>query len=239
MLKGLFKILVVLSLGTIGASGMLFYQYTTREQARIVQLEAEKQALKDLVERVSSESRVADIIVTNQTKQDGVTVTTLLFVETARDGKPLSPREFTVRGENIHIDHLLIKFRGEFVQAGDALRGKSVAFFDKIYGDAQTPAQGSRIDAPQPGQPTRIPDIFRGASPGTLEFETALWTNFWKLFSDPSFRDSQGVDVVQGQGVFGPFKPGTRYTLTLSGAGGMTLRQEQIPEIFQQALKQK
>jgi len=235
MIKVLFKLATVAALGAIGASGLLFYQYTNREQAKIVKLEEEKQALKELVTRISAESRLADIVVTRQRTVEGVLESTLLFVEMTKDGKPLSPREFTVRGKNIHIDHLLVKFRNEFVEAGDSLRGKSIALFDKIYGDAETPAQGHRIDAPQ-DQAVRIPEVYRGSSPATLEFETKLWANFWRLFSDDSFRSAQGVEVVQGQGVFGPFTPGVRYSLTLSNSGGITLRQEPIPQIYREAL---
>ena len=129
-----------------------------------MQAEQEKTAtLQAIVQRLSSERRVADVLVTDQTRAaTGELRTTLLFVEYDRHGDPLPARRFVIDGQVIHIDALVVKFDGKFVQENDSLRGHSVALFTRMYGEHQFPDGAEQID--QPGQ---IPPAYRGAIPAS------------------------------------------------------------------------
>jgi hypothetical protein len=202
------------------------------------QLQAEQErtaTLQSIVQRLSSERRVADLLVTDQTRDSaGELRTTLLFVEYDRHGDPLPARRFVIDGQVIHIDALVVKFDGKFVQENDSLRGHSVALFTRMYGEHQSPDSAEQID--QPGQ---IPPTYRGADPRVSNFETQLWSDFWRLADDSSYRQSMGVRVAQGEGVWRPFQPGFLYTVTLENNGGLNITSEKVRGIYSELLPQK
>ena len=199
------------------------------------QLEVEKDRnaqLQSIVQRLSSERRVADILLTDQSKtDDGQLRTTLLFVEYDHRGDPLPARQFVIVGQVIHIDALVVKFEGKFVEQNDPLRGHSLALFTRIYGDHQSPDSADLID-----RPGEIPPAYRGAEARVSKFESQLWSDFWRLADDPAYRASMGVRVAQGEGVYRPFQPGYLYTLTLEANGGLNITSEKVRGIFSDLL---
>src|SRR3954471_20998439 len=180
MLRVVLKILALSTLVLTGSVGVWVYQEKFAASAQIGRLEKEKEALKQVVQRLSDEKRVAEMLVTEQgVDSSGELRTTLLFVEYTRGGEGLPPKVFTIVGKLAHVDAMVIKFDHHFVQEGDALRGHSVALFTKLYGDQQSPKDASNID-----QPGRVPEIFADAEPQQAQFEQELWKDFWRLTSD-------------------------------------------------------
>ncbi len=225
--------LIALALLLLGASaGFYLYQHNSVEQ----QLAAERQRteqLKVIVARLSAEHRVADVVVTEQAVMPGTGTlrTTILFVEYDRHGDALPARKFTFDGKMAHIDAMVVKFDGKFVQDNDPLRGHSIALFTRLYGDKQAPEAADPID-----EPGIVPPVYRGADQKVSEFEMELWKNFWKLADDPAYREQMGVRVAQGEGVWRPFEPGFMYTLTLESNGGLNITSEPIKGILKQLL---
>jgi hypothetical protein len=201
-------------------------------------LQAEKvrnDELQLIVQRLSAERRVAQLLVTDQVPDaSGRLKTTLRFVESDRRGDPLPARQFVIDGQVVHIDALVVKFDGTYVQQNDALRGRSIALFTRIYGEDQAPLNASPID--EPGQ---IPEIYRGASPRVSSFENQLWSDFWRLADDESYRASMGVRVAEGEGVWRPLQPGYLYDITLENNGGLNITSQKVPGIFSDLLPQK
>jgi hypothetical protein len=232
MVRSTLKIVGLLLLVVGGGTGVWYYHEQTGAARKIEQLQREKEILQAVVERLGDERRVAELLVTGQDKSGDVPRTDLLFVEYARDGGSLPPRTFTVYGEMVHIDALVIKFQREFVGAGDPLRGRSIALFQRIYGDRTQPAEAPRID-----EPGTIPAVYRGADPRVTEFETNLWKSFWRLVDDPGYREQMGVRVANGQGVWGPFEPGKLYTVSIESDGGLNLSAEPLKGIYVEALR--
>src|SRR4051812_45234306 len=171
MLRALSKILglcVVLLAGTVG---VWVYQERFATNVQIAKLEKEKEALKQVVQRLSDERRVAELLVTEQKlDSSGELRTTLLFVEYTRNNESLPPKLFTIVGKWAHIDATVIKFDRHFVSDGDELRGHSIALFTRLYGDQQAPR-----DAPNIDQPGTVPEVFRDANPKLVDFEQDLW----------------------------------------------------------------
>src|SRR5436309_10047817 len=123
MLRNLMKILWLSALLVAGSIGIWIYQEHFSTGHKIAELEAQKKQLDEVILRLSTEKRVAEMIVTDQKEEAGVLTTQLLFVEYAKDGSSLPPREFSIKGKWVHIDALVIKFERDFVKQNDPLRG--------------------------------------------------------------------------------------------------------------------
>ena len=233
MLKALAKLASLSVLALIGVVGLLFYRHQTSAQNRIVELETKNFELRDVIGRLGAERRVADFVVAEQNRDSaGKLHTTLFMVEYDRNGKATPARSFVVVGDRVHVDALVIKFDAQDLEKNDPLRGHSLLLLEKIYGDAQAPADGAAIDVP-----AQIPRLYRDADPKVSAFEQALWKQFWQLVTDGSLRRQHRVKVAHGMGVFVPPEPGKRYTLTLQADGNPTLYNEPLPEIFDGLVK--
>lgn len=232
MLKALSKFASLSVLALIGIVGLMFYRHETAAQSKIAELEAVTVELKDVIGRLEAERRVADFVVADQSRDAGVLVTTLFMVEYARDGKAMPPRSFTVRGERVHIDGLVIKRQTQDVQKGDPLRGHALLLLERIYGDAEAAANAATIDAPD-----QVPDVYRDADPKVTAAERSLWKQFWQLSDDANLREQYGVRVAHGAGVFVKPQAGRKYTLTLQADGNTTIHTEPLPEILGSLVK--
>lgn len=233
-MAGILAKLAFLTFLVVAGAGGLYLHRRSTTAAQLDRALARTEQLKQVVQRLASERRVADVIVTDQKTEAGVLRTTLLFVEYARDGSALPARRFTIDGDVAHIDAMVIKFDRDFVQTNDPLRGRSLALFTRLYGENQPPEQGFPIDPPG-----AIPDVYRGADPYVTEFERDLWANFWKLADDEAYRKEKGVRVAQGEGVWVPFKPDKLYTLTLESDGGLNITAAPLKGIYREALKRQ
>jgi len=202
-----------------------------KEQAARAQAEAEE--MRQVVQRLETRTRVADILVTDQSETGGVLHTTLLFQEYAKDGSSLQPKRFTIEGKMAHIDALVVQFKGQYVEKHDPLRGASIALFTRLFGEKETPENAHLID-----EPGHIPAIYQGADPKVSEFEQNLWRDFWKLADNDAYARQMGVAVAQGESPFCPFEMGRLYTLTLKADAGMAITSEPLKGIYLEMLKQ-
>jgi hypothetical protein len=241
MKHGLIRIAALGVLVIAGSVGLWMYQGRYGDARRIQdlsreveRLEEHKQQLEQIVQRLSAERRVADVLVVRQEMVDGVLQTELLFQEYARDGSLLPARYFTIQGSIAHIDAMVVKFERGFIEEGDALRGHNIVLFHKLYGDYQTPDEAHRID-----EPGRIPEIYRGVDAKISRFEQALWTNFWKLVEHEDYREQYGVRLAQGEGVWLRFHPDRLYTLTVESDGGLNIRSEPLQGVYREALRRQ
>jgi len=231
MLRALAKtaFLVLLLLG--GSAGLFFYYNHNSAQQQIEQLQQKTRELEQIRHRLETDRRVAKVLVTDQKMIDGQMKTTLLFVEYAPDGAELPAKQFTIDGNEVHFDAQIIKFKDEYVERGDPLRGQSIMLFVRVYGADQAPSAGFPID-----QPGMIPEIYRGADPRVSSFEQDLWANFWKLYNDRDARDARGIRGLHGEGLYGQFNPGHVYTITLRASGDGTINEEPLDPMYKQAL---
>jgi hypothetical protein len=229
MLQKLSQIATLLFVLGLMLGALLIYRKQYETDRKVERLEDEKRALTAVVSHLTTERRVAELIVTSKRPgSDGIPITNLLLVEIARNGSELPPRAFTVRGQFVHIDAMLIKFDREDVKAADPLRGCSIALFTRIYGDQEAPASAAPIDPPG-----TVPEIYRDADPTLATFELNLWKDFWRLASDRAYAASRHVRIANGQGVWGMFEPDQLYTLTIESDGGLNLSTQPLAKIYQ------
>ena len=196
--RTLAKLAVLTALVIGGSYGIVFYRDHYSAEHEISQLQMEKHQLQQVVKRLSDEHRVADVLVTGRIKTPTGVKTTLMFVEYAKDGSTLPPKSFTIDGDEVHIDAMVIKFDHGFVEQGDAMRGQSIALFTKLYGATQSPQQAFPIDTPG-----RIPDYYRGDDPVVTSFEQELWANFWEAGRGSRVRRRQRRPHRQRPGALG------------------------------------
>jgi len=240
MLRQLLKLLLLCALIVGSSVGLYWYERNRSNEARMAaeinKLKQQREHLQQFVSRLSSERRVAEIVVSDQVKQgNSIALTTLMFVENARDGRRLPPKFFNVKGSVAHIDALVIKFDRGFLEKDDPLRGHSLVLFNRVYGDYQAPVDGFPID--EPGKPPAAYRAEPGQSPTTQAFEAELWQNFWKLADDPKYREQKGVRVAQGEGPWTYFYPDRIYTLSLEAAGGLSISSRPIDGIWHELLE--
>jgi hypothetical protein len=217
----------------IAALGTYLYQVHTSADRKLAEVEQRNVELHQIVQRLQTERRVGDLIVTGQqTGADGFVHTTLLFVEYGRDGSALPGRSFTIIGDTGHIDALVVKFDGKFVEQNDPFRGHSIALFKSIYGDREAPANAQPIDTPG-----HIPAVYRESDRSVSRFEQSRWSDFWKLADDPAYRAQMGVRVAEGEGVWCPFHPNRLYTLTLESNGGLNITSDPLKGIYRDLMQ--
>ncbi|MBC7783859.1 MAG: hypothetical protein H7144_08460 [Burkholderiales bacterium] len=244
MYRALIKLCIAVSLSVLAGAAGWWVWHSSDDQRKIADLEAQKQVLaqqkqqlEQVVSRLGTNKRVADLIVTGR-KQIGEQVATeLLFVEYDRAGKPMEPRQYTIAGVMAHVEAMVIEFERQKVVENDPLKGHAITLFTRIFGENESPASAKRIDSPG-----GVPEFYRSAEPGIAAFEQLLWSKFWQLESDANLRQEMGVRVAVGKGVWGPFEPDMLYTITLTPDGNLSRTAEPMRGVYQtyiQLLRQK
>lgn len=188
----------------------------------------EAHLLRQMVERLSAETRVAEVLVTKSelNEQTGKILTTIKFLEHDAKGKPLAPKYFTFQGNIIQFQSLVIRFEDRFVRAGDKLRGKSAYLFMKAF-----VLDGEKTQEFEITKPEEIPAGYK-VSEARSEFETELWRDFWKYALDPKKREHAGIKNAQIEAPGSMFLPGSIYTLHIEHDGGLRIDARPIPEIL-------
>jgi len=197
-----------------------------RLRTTVTSLEAQCARLRSFVARLTTESRVATLrILASHPDGGGVPITTFEFAEQRPDGRPRPSRVFTVRGRELYVDALVIKFTDDAVKVADPLRGKSLHLFRRVFGSAQEPREGPLVAA---SQPDGVPAAY-AASGEASDFEQRMWRLFWYWASHPAEAASQGVRVAQIEAV--GIRPivGATYRLTLEHDGGLNIKQAARP----------
>ena len=217
-LKKFFSIIFILICVTAFGKGIYW----------IAQRIGENIVLRKVVQRLSADSRIAEVLVT-QSRLDETTgriETTVKFLEYDTAGKPVEPRYFTFQGNIIQFQSLVIRFEDKLVETGDKLRGKSAYLFWRAFVLDGKNTQSFDI--------TTLHEIPRGYKvPGIQsEFEQKLWQEFWDYALNPKLRRRMGIKNAQIEAPGSMFLPGTIYTLKIEHDGGIRIDAAPIPEIL-------
>lgn len=188
------------------------------EQIRALREHA--QALEAAVRLLRHTERRARIVVLDQAPgSDGHLVTRIRFSELDSRGEPIGEaREFSVSGDEVYVDALVIKFEDAFVTAGDALKGRSLLLFRRIFGDRHRPVDAHVLD--REGQ---MPQAY-AAEKAPSAFERELWAQFWTLANDPVEAKRRGVRALHGEAVSTKLKKAGVYAVTFRSTGELTIQ---------------
>ncbi len=190
----------------------------------IHELLTENKELKQAITNLTDESQIGYAKIIKQEKTDGKLLTTIKFVETARDdrGKKILEKEYTVEGDIVHFDALIVKFDNQMVTDGKA---RALYLWRRVFGEKMAPGEGFMIE--EPGvEPQRYKDLL-AALP--IEQRQMFWSNIWDLANDRDKLAEYGIDAIYGDGIYSKLKPGLIYVFKLTSNG--SFYPETVPDI--------
>ena len=188
----------------------------------------ETKVLQQMIERLTADSRIAEVLVTGA-QSNPLThkpITTIKFLEYDSAGKPMEPRYFTFFGNIIQFQSLVVRFDDIYVKNADALRGKSVYLFWKVFVLNGKNTQEYEITAAN-----EIPKGYKIDGPRN-RFEDGIWREFWEFALDPAQAAKKGIKNAQIEAPGTRFVPGMLYTIRIEHDGGMRIDAKAIPQIL-------
>jgi hypothetical protein len=220
-------VLIVIFCGALGAVAFLLYQHATEKDRQIEEQKRVIAALELRLDRTWAEELVADVRVDALTKKPdgGEPEMTLTFAEYAPGTETPSVRKtMTLPGDEFYIDALVVNFDRKLVEEGDGLRGKSLLFFRRAFGDRQKPIDGVPLyrQNTETALSEDIPDALR-IDVRPSDYERQIWARFWTYANDPGQAAEAGIRVAQGEAVHTRAVQGQVYKVTLSAAHGLSL----------------
>lgn len=189
----------------------------------------EKRLLLKIIERLSAESRVAEVIVTDVKRDPKTknTSTTIKFLEYDTKLKALEPKYFTFSGNIIQFQSIVIRFDDFYVKKGHPLKGKSAYLFMKAFMLTDKGAEIFEI--------AKINEIPSGyAVEGAKNsFERKLWQKFWQYALEPEQAKRVGIKNAQIEAPGTKFIPGMVYTIKIEHDAGLRIDSKPIPPILE------
>ena len=217
-MKYILAILVLCAL--VFAAGSVFFGAKT-----IHDLLGENKKLKKALSNLTHEDQIGYAKVLRQeTSPDGKLMTTIRFVETARQDKTkrILEKDYTIEGDVVHFDALIVTFPPELVMDG---KERSMYLWRRVYGEEMSPSEAFPIED-EGAEPVRYRDIFSRL--GNAHRET-FWSSVWVLANDPDALKEHGVRAIYGNVVYKKLQPGVIYVFKVSNSG--QLFPEVIPDL--------
>ena len=190
----------------------------------IHELLTENKELKQAITNLTEESQIGYAKVIKQETIDGRPLTTIKFVETARDDKTkkILEKEYTVEGDIVHFDALIVKFGDKMVTDGKA---RALYIWRRVYSEKMAPGQGFVIEEPG-AEPQRYKDLLKALP---IEHRRMFWSNIWDLANDKDKLAEYGIDAIYGSAVYSKLEPELIYVFKMTPAGNFY--PESVPDI--------
>lgn len=194
----------------------------------VVRSQIENYQLKKVIERLTADSRVAEVIVTD-VKRDSITkkaYTTIKFLEYDTKLNPLEPKYFTFSGNVIQFQSMVVRFDDFYVKRGHPLKGKSAYLFMKAFMLTDKGAETFEI--------TKINEIPSGYEVADVKnnFERKIWQKFWEYALDPEKAGKVGIKNAQIEAPGTKFIPGMIYTIKIEHDGGLRIDAKPVTPIL-------
>jgi len=188
----------------------------------------ENRVLKEVISRLEAHTRVAEVLVTGVTYDEGTGkyITTIKFEEHDIEGNPGEAKYFTFAGNIIQFQSLVIRFDDLHIKEADKLKGKSAYLFWKVF-----MLDGANTQEYEITQINSIPEGYK-VEGLNHPYEEKLWGRFWKYALDPETARSMGIKNAQIEAPGSMFLPGMIYTLNLEHDGGIRIDASPIPHIL-------
>ncbi len=193
-----------------------------------VKIQKDNYVLKKVIKRLSADSRVAEVIVTD-VKKDPETqkvYTTIKFLEYDTSLKPLEPKYFTFSGNIIQFQSLVIRFDDFYIRRGDKLKGKSAYVFWKVF-----MLDGKNTQEYEINKAYQIPTGYK-IEGSKNPFEEKLWRRFWEYALNPKEAKRAGIKSVQIEAPGTKFIPGMIYTIKIEHDGGLRIDAKPLSPIL-------
>jgi hypothetical protein len=184
----------------------------------------ENKQLKQAITNLTAEEQIGYAKVISQETRDGKLFTTIKFVETARNDKlqKVFEKQYTLEGDIIHFDALIVKFGEKMVIDGKA---KAMYLWRRIYGEKLAPENGLPIEE-MGKEPQRYSDLLKLLPVNQREL---FWTSIWELANNPDKLKQYDIMAIYGNIVYSRLKKGNIYIFKISPAG--QFYPEVVPEM--------
>ena len=192
--------------------------------ATVHKLLTENKELKKAITSLTVEDQIGYAKVISQERREGRLFTTIKFVETARNDKlkKVLERDFTIEGDIIHFDALIVKFGDKVVMDG---KKKALYLWRRVYSENTAPEKGLMIEEPGK-EPERYADLLKLLP---VKKRDLFWTGIWELANDPEKLKEYDIEAVYGNVVYSKLKKGFVYVFKISATG--QLYPETVPEM--------
>jgi hypothetical protein len=218
--KPLVYITVGLCLVIVAYLGRGFYY----RAMTIHELLTENKHLKQAITNLTHEDQIGYAKVIAQEPNDGKLFTTIKFVETARGNKlkTILEKEYTIEGDIIYFDALIVKFGNKIVMDGET---RALYLWSKVYSEKMAPEQGFAIEEPG-AEPQRYSDLLALLH---IKEKQLFWSNIWDLANDPDKLKEYGIEAIYGNAVYSRLREGLIYVFKISPTG--QVYPEVVPDI--------
>jgi hypothetical protein len=194
----------------------------------VAKSQIENRLLKKVIERLTADSRVAEVIVSDvkHDLKNKKTYTTIKFLEYDTKLNPLEPKYFTFSGNIIQFQSMVIRFDDFYVKRGHPLKGKSAYLFMKAFMLTDKGAETFEI--------TKTNEIPSGYEVADVKnsFEEKLWKKFWEYALDPEKAGKVGIKNAQIEAPGTKFIPGMIYTIKIEHDGGLRIDAKRVNPIL-------
>ncbi len=190
----------------------------------IHQLLTENKHLKQAITNLTYEDQIGYAKVIAQEPNDGRLLTTIKFVETARDDKlkTILEKEYTIEGDVVYFDALIVKFGDKIVMDGNT---KALYLWRRIYGEKMAPEQGFVIEEPG-AEPQRYGDLLEVLP---VKQKQLFWSNIWDLANNPDKLKKHDIEAIYGNAVYSKLRKGLIYVFKINPTG--QVYPEVVPDI--------
>lgn len=180
----------------------------------IHKLLAENKQLKQAITNLTQEDQIGYAKITAQETKNGILITTIKFVETARNDKlkKILEKEYSIEGDIVHFDALIIKFGDKMVMDGKA---KALYLWRRVYGEKMAPEEGFAIEEPG-AEPKRYSDLL-AALP--VKQRQLFWSSIWDLANDTEKLKEYDIKAIYGNVVYSRLRKGLIYVFKISPTG--------------------
>lgn len=204
-------VIVLTALITASILGLSVYF----SSSSIHELLTENHQLNKAITNLTAEEQIGYATLQSQTKNAlGEIESVVRFVQTAA-GEPkqvVAEQLFTLTGDVVHFDALIVKFTNAYVQDG---KERALYLWRRIHGEFDTPASGQAVE--QSGQaPERYFAITKSLR---LKDRDVFWDAIWELANDPTRLSAYGISAVYGNPVYTQMQPGKVYLFKISPSG--------------------
>jgi hypothetical protein len=184
----------------------------------------ENKQLKQAIGNLTDEDQIGYAKVLSQRNDSGRLLTTLRFVETARDDKTrrILQKEYTVEGDVVHFDALIVTFGDKMVMDG---RARALYLWRRVYGETMAPQDGYPIE--EPGTEPKRYDGLLQALP--IQHQQLFWTEIWDLANNLDKLKEYDIKAIYGNAIYRKLREGLIYVFKIKPTGELSV--EVIPDM--------
>lgn len=190
----------------------------------IQELLTENKHLKQAITNLTYEDQIGYAKVVAQETKDGELITTIRFIETARDDKlkTILEKVYTVEGDIVHFDALIVKFGDKMVMDG---KTRALYLWRRIYGEKMAPEDGFAIEEPG-AEPQRYSDMLELLH---IKEKELFWSNIWDLANNPDKLKGHDIEAIYGSAIYSKLRKGLIYVFKINSTG--QVYPEVVPDI--------